>query len=321
MTTDGRKPELRDCGADLQGILDELVEKGRASAQTGKAADYIPALSRANRGKAGAAIMRIDGELIESGDSRSLFTLQSVSKALALPYVLDTIGEEAVFSRVGKEPTGDPFNSIIRLEASNLKKPFNPMINAGAIVVTSLMPGTSGKDKAEGFFQYAAHILGLQGIEIDEEVRLSEAATAYRNRSIVWFLKELNLIDSDVEETLDAYFRQCAALVDAASLARLGACLALDGLEPGGANRLISQRAARVTKGLMLSCGLYDGSGEFCVEAGIPAKSGVGGGIMASSRNRLGIGTYGPSLDSRGNSLAGLDIIRGLSEGLDLFEL
>jgi glutaminase len=305
--------------AFLQDLLYRLVAGGREAAKAGRVADYIPALSRADPGAVGAAVVDAAGAIVEAGESRIRFSLQSVSKALALPYVIDTVGEDAVFSRVGREPTGDPFNSIIRLEASSLGKPFNPMINAGAIVVTGLMPGRTGREKADGFQAFAAPLLGLACLEADEEVRSSEAATANRNRSIAWFLKELGLIDGPVEETLDAYFLQCAALVDAASLARFAACLALDGLEAGSGRRLMSRRAARVTKALMMSCGLYDGSGSFCVEAGMPAKSGVGGGIAAAARGRCGIGTWGPSLDAQGNSLAGSHIVRSLSEALDLF--
>lgn len=305
--------------AALEALLENLVASARLLAPGGRPADYIPALAAADPGAVGAALMLPDSSLVEAGDSRVPFSLQSVSKALALPYVMDCRGEDSVFSRVGKEPTGDPFNSIIRLEASRLMRPYNPMINAGALVITSLMPGDNAREKLEGFSCYCAGLLGRDSLEPDAQVRDSEAATANRNRSIAWFLRDLGLLDAEVEVTLDAYFGQCALLVDAAALAHYGAVLALDGLEPGGGKRLMSKRAARVTKALMLSCGLYDGSGEFCVAAGLPAKSGVGGGILATARDLLGIGSFGPALDERGNSVAGIHIIAGLSEGLGLF--
>ena len=305
--------------AATAGLLDGLVARGREAALGGRVADYIPALARVDGRKVGAALVDAGGHILESGDSRVAFTLQSVSKAVALPYVIDTVGEEAVFSRVGREPTGDPFNSIIRLEASSLRKPYNPMINAGAIVVTSLMPGRTGAEKVGGFRAWAAPLFGLDELAEDTEVSSSEAATANRNRSIAWFLKELGLLDSPVDETLDAYFRQCATLVDAASLARFAAVLAFDGMDTASGRRMMTSRAARVTKALMMSCGLYDGSGSFCVEAGIPAKSGVGGGIAAAAKGRYGIATYGPALDAHGNSVAGTLVIRGLSEALDLY--
>jgi glutaminase len=313
----------------LEGLVGRALDLARED-KLARVADYIPALARARPDAVGAAITLVDGTCFEAGESRAAFTLQSVSKALALPYVMDARGEEAVFSRVGKEPTGDPFNSIIRLEASKLGKPYNPMINAGAIVVSSLMPGSTGAERAAGFREYAARLFGVPECGFDEEVYRSESATANKNRSIAWFLKELGLIDGDVDEALDGYFRQCSTLVSARSLSRYGACLALDGLEPGSVAiasnagngaRLMSVRAARVTKGLMASCGLYDGSGAFSVEAGLAAKSGVGGGILATARKRLGIGTYGPALDGHGNSAAGVSIVKGISEKLDLFSL
>jgi len=310
----------------MKALLETLVAGAREAAEAGRPASYIPALASADPRAVGLAIAFADGSMEEAGDSRAPFTLQSVSKALALCYVLETRGEEAVFSRVGKEPTGDPFNSIIRLETSSRKKPFNPMINAGAIVVTSLMPGESGEEKIGLFSAFAARALGSGLPRMDEGVYRSEAETASRNRAIAWFLEELKLLDTPVDIALDAYFRQCAILVDAVSLARFGCCLARDGLLPGGDERVFSAKAARLTKSLMLGCGLYDGSGEFCAAAGIPAKSGVGGGIVACARNAaapmgqaLGIGAYGPALDERGNSIAAQLMIQDLSDRLDLF--
>jgi len=183
------------------------------------------------------------------------------------------------------------------------------------------MSGSTGTERAAGFREFAARVLGVDGCEADGEVYRSESATANKNRSIAWFLKDLGLIDGGVDEALDGYFRQCSTLVNARALSHYGAVLALDGLAPGDGERLMSVRAARVTKGLMASCGLYDGSGAFGAEAGIAAKSGVGGGILATSHKRLGIGTFGPALDPRGNSVAGLHIVESLSGELDLFAL
>ncbi|HTX73518.1 MAG TPA: glutaminase A [Rectinemataceae bacterium] len=312
----------------MQTFLDELISKARERSDGYAAASYIPALAAAPADAVGVALTDAEGSLVEAGDSRLSFTLQSVSKALALCYVLETRGEDAVFSRVGKEPTGDPFNSIIRLETSSRGRPFNPMINAGAIVVTSLMPGASSEERMAGFGDFASRVTASTDLRIDEEVFRSEAMTASRNRSIAWFLDELGLLDAPVDTALECYFRQCALRVDAARLSHFGACLALDGKLPGGAGTAFSMRTARLVKGLMLTCGLYDGSGEFCAAAGIPAKSGVGGGIVASAkaatsplrigerafRAPLGIAAYGPALDERGNSVAALFLLRRLSE-------
>jgi glutaminase len=298
--------------------LERIHSLSIPSAATGRVATYIPALARADPHALGLAIVTAEGATIAVGDARTRFTMQSISKVLALAYVMNELGEDAVFSRVGKEPTGDPFNSIIRLETSVRGKPFNPLINAGAIVVSGLMPGSTPDDKSARFRGFVGALLGRGDVSKDEEVYESEKSTAARNRSIAWFLKELDILPGEVEETLDVYFAQCAVSVDAVDLARVGATLCAEGLDPIGGTRVLAARTARVCKSLMVTCGLYDGSGEFAVDVGVPAKSGVGGGIMATVRDRMGIGVYGPALDDRGNSAAGLEALRRLSDELDL---
>lgn len=285
---------------------------------SGSLATYIPALSSANPNALGLALCTDEGQIFQTGQADCRFSMQSISKVFALAYVMAELGEEAVFSRVGKEPTGDPFNSIIRLETSARRKPFNPFINAGAIVISDLMPGTTPADKAAGFRRFVGSLVGRTDVEQDDSVYVSEKASAARNRAIAWFLKELGLISGEVEDTLDTYFRQCATLVDALDLARAGACLALDGVHPLSGKRALPENCAHTVKSLMVTCGLYDGSGEFAVSVGIPAKSGVGGGIMAAVRDRMGIGVYGPALDGHGNSAAGLWALGILSRQLDL---
>ncbi|HUX39057.1 MAG TPA: glutaminase A [Rectinemataceae bacterium] len=310
----------------MQDLLDRLVAEARKLTASGRPATYIPALAGVNPSLVGIAVADGEGRLVEAGDSRRPFSIQSVSKALSLALVLETRGEEAVFTRVGREPTGDPFNSIIRLETSRLGKPFNPLINAGAIVVSSLLPGKTADERIQGLLSFIGKALdGGDGgnsapVEVDRGVALSESETGFRNRSIAWFLKERGLIEGDVDEALATYFSQCAIRMDAASLARIGAAFAFDGLLPGG-SRLMAPRHARIVKSLMMTCGLYDGSGDFGVEAGLPAKSGVGGGILAAAKARFGIATFGPALDERGNSLAGISMLTSLSRELDLFEL
>lgn len=299
-------------------ILNQVHEHAQPYHQQGRLPAYIPALATANPEDLGIAICDRDGQLISVGQAEHPFTVQSISKVLALAYTVATLGEEAVFSRVGKEPTGDPFNSIIRLETSARRKPFNPFINAGAIVVSGLMPGPGPNERIEAFCAFLAEIVGREAVVIDAAVYQSEKATAARNRAIAWFLKELQLIDGEVEETLDVYFRQCAVLFTACDLARVGAMLALDGWDPVQNRQILVPHQARVIKSLMITCGMYDGSGEFAVDVGVPAKSGVGGGIMATVRDRMGIGVYGPALDERGNSTAGLEALRRLSNSLDL---
>jgi len=305
----------------MQALLERILREAEPATRGGQCADYIPALASVHPGLIGLALVDEKGEVFAAGHSARQFTIQSVSKILALAYVLETKGEEAVFSRVGMEPTGDPFNSIIRLETSSIRKPFNPLINAGAIAVTALLPGGNAVERVEKLLEFVGILAGREGIRVDEIVYVSERDTAARNRAIGWFLKELGLIEGAVDEALDAYFRQCAILLNAVDLARIGAVLAFDGIEPKSGKRCISARTSHIVKSLMMTCGLYDGSGEFGVEAGIPAKSGVGGGILAAAKRRCGIGTFGPALDKRGNSAAGIMMIKRLSAELDLFAL
>ncbi|MGC4120571.1 MAG: glutaminase A [Myxococcales bacterium] len=298
-------------------LLASVIEEVRPLLAAGKVADYIPALAEADGASIGVALTTAQGEHC-SGDARVRFTVQSVSKVLSLAYVLAEVGEEAVFGRVGKEPTGDPFNSIIRLETSSLGKPFNPMINAGAIVVAGLLPGASPEDRVQQLCRFVGEIVGRNDVAVDERVFQSERGTAARNRSIAWFLEDLGLLELPVDEALDTYFRQCSILLDAVELARVGAFLANDGLSPTSGKRLIAPRAARIVRSLMMTCGLYTGSGAFGIDAGVPAKSGVGGGIVAAVRNRMGIAVYGPALDPNGNSIAGVETITRLCQKLDL---
>ncbi|HAE21452.1 MAG TPA: glutaminase A [Spirochaetaceae bacterium] len=302
----------------MHSILARVREEALPIARQGKTADYIPALSSADPAALGLALFDAQGAMHSCGEAERRFSIQSISKVLALAYVMSELGEAAVFSRVGKEPSGDPFNSIIRLETSAKRRPFNPFINAGAIVVSSLMPGADASERNEGFIAFVRRLAHNPGLAMDEAVFLSERESAARNRSIAWFLKELKLIEGEVDDCLDGYFMQCALSMNAVELSRIGAALAMDGIDPSTGQRALSARASRVIKSLMVTCGMYDGSGEFAVDVGIPAKSGVGGGILAAVRDRYGIGVYGPALDERGNSIAGIEALKRLSGALDL---
>ncbi|MGI5864206.1 MAG: glutaminase A [Myxococcales bacterium] len=302
----------------MESILASIIEEARPLLAQGRPADYIPALAEAVPSLLGVAITETGGRVIASGDVHVRFTIQSISKVLTLAYALEQVGEAEVFSRVGKEPTGDPFNSIIRLETSALRKPFNPMINAGAIAVVGLLPGSSPDERFEGLRAFIAQVVGRPDVGIDERVYESERATAARNRAIGWVLKEMRLIEPPVEDVIDVYFRQCSIALDAVELSRIGAFLAFDGRSPLDGRPLVSARTARIVKSLMMTCGLYTGSGAFGIDAGIPAKSGVGGGIVAAVRNRMGIGVFSPALDPNGNSVGGVEALVRLSARLDL---
>jgi len=227
-------------------------------------------------------------------------------------------GESKVFERVGMEPTGDSFNSIVDLELKNIHKPFNPMINAGAIATTSLLAGNSPKEKTERILSLARKLSDNPSIKINEDVYLSEKLTGDRNRSIAYFMKSFNVIEGSVEDILDVYFKQCSIEVTCRDIANIGCVLANDGVSVRTGETIVPKHICRITKTIMSTCGLYDASGEFAVHIGIPAKSGVGGGIMAAVPRKMGIGVYGPALDEKGNSIAGIQILKELSEKLDL---
>ncbi len=301
-------------------LLESVFNLAKPSAALGQTARYIPELAKANPCDFGIALACADGKEYTAGLAGKRFSIQSISKAFSLLLVLETQGPDAVFSRVGKEPTGDPFNSIIRLETSSDKKPFNPFINAGAIVVAGMLPGNSAEARVNALRSFLETLLGLVpgSVLANNKVFSSERETGARNRAIAWFLREQRLVEDDVDAVLDTYFMQCSIMLSARELARVGLILALDGYDPIAKTRRFSEQSAHICKSLMVTCGMYDGSGEFAVETGIPAKSGVGGGILAAVRDRMGIGVYGPALDPRGNSCVGLEALSLLSRELDL---
>ncbi|HHU61682.1 MAG TPA: glutaminase A, partial [Natronincola sp.] len=239
----------------------------------------------------------------------------SISKVISLIVALEARGAEAVFKKVGAEPTGDSFNSIVKLETSQ-QKPLNPMINAGAIAVCSLIPGTDVDERFQLIKTLLSKILG-RPICVDKAVYESEKKTGHRNRSLAYFLKDINCLDGDVEEVLDLYFRQCSILVDCTDLANMGMFIAQKGITFEG-EKLISTHSARLATTFMVTCGMYNASGEFAVKVGIPAKSGVSGGVLGLVPGKCGIATFGPALDEKGNSVVGVNILDNLSNTLNL---
>lgn len=227
-------------------------------------------------------------------------------------------GVDYVFSKIGMEPTEAAFNSIINLENNNDQKPINPMINAGAIATVSLITGDTAEEKFKRILKFTRKITGNTDININEGVYESEKATGDRNRSLAYFMKSTGVIEGDVEDVLDVYFRQCSIEVNCRDIARIGALLANAGVIISNNERVISREATRIIKTIMVTCGMYDGSGNFAVHIGIPAKSGVGGGIMAAVPRRMGVGVIGPSLDGKGNSIGGIKVLEELSRELDL---
>ena len=288
------------------------------SAETaGHVADYIPELGKADPDHFGISLATLDGHVYEVGDSRIPFTIQSMSKPFVFALALDTLGAARVESAIGVEPSGDPFNSI-RLNADN--HPFNPMVNAGAIACSGLIHEAKGDDA----FDYIREALGRfagRELGVDDAVYASESATGDRNRAIGYLLRNSGVLRDDVGKVLEVYFRQCAVLVTARDIAVMAATLANRGMNPVTGEQVMTPYAISRTLSVMTSSGMYDYAGEWIYRVGIPAKSGVGGGILAALPARLGLGSYSPRLDGHGNSVRGIKVCEALSSHYDLHML
>ncbi|MDK8641053.1 glutaminase A [Niallia taxi] len=298
--------------------LEVILEEAKSYTKEGKVADYIPALSKANPDNLSIAVIYPNGTCYSAGCIKEKITLQSISKVLTIALALMESGEDTVFQKVGYEPTGDPFNSIVKLEMSNPSKPLNPMINAGALAVTSMIKGSSVQERFDNILEFVKKLAGNDDISYSEEVARSEYETSHLNRALCHFMKQHGIINEDVEELLDLYTKQCAIEVNCLDLARIGIIFAMDGVEPGTNNRIMPAHVARICKTFMVTCGMYNASGEFAVRVGIPAKSGVSGGILGAVPNRFGIGISGPALDDKGNSVAGLKLLEILAKKYSL---
>lgn len=306
--------EIEKASAQLHEVLKEAF----AYTSRGAVAAYIPELAKQDPRQLGVSVCFPDGTILDAGDTDVRFTLQSISKIFSLIVALCQNGPRHVFERVGKEPTGDPFNSIIKLETIKPHKPLNPMINAGAIAVAGMIKGNNVEERLACILQLLRSMTGNPNIRVNEDVYCSEKRTAARNRALAWFLKDSGVLTGDVEETLDLYFRHCAIEVTAKEVAQMGMVLAADGVDVRTNERLFPQEVARICKTFMVTCGMYNASGEFAIDAGIPAKSGVAGGIMAVVPHRMGIGVFGPALDSKGNSVAGVKLLELLAREWNL---
>ncbi|MCF2521271.1 glutaminase A [Bradyrhizobium sp. G127] len=300
----------------LQRFLQSCHDEFSAD-NSGALADYIPELTRANPSHFGISVATIDGHVYEIGDSNVPFTIQSVSKAFVFALALDLLGPERVEAAIGVEPSGEAFNSI-RLTPDN--KPFNPMVNAGAIACSGLIYQVEGANAYERIRQTLGRFAG-RDLDVDEQVYLSERATGNRNRAIAWLLHNYAVVQSDVDAVLDTYFKQCAVLVTARDLAIMAATLANRGVNPVTGDHVIAPHTVASVLSVMTSSGMYDYAGEWIYRVGIPAKSGVGGGIVAALPSQIGLGTFSPCLDSHGNSVRGLKVCEALSARFNLHML
>ena len=296
----------------------EIIKKGmdlaREEIPKGRVATYIPELGKADTHQLGIVINPLIGDKICLGDYDVRFTMQSVCKVIMLIVALETCGLKPVFRKVGMEPSGEAFDSLVELDVSD-SKPYNPLINSGGLALCGLLlPEVSFQD----ILRYTRRICSDPEIELNRPVYDSEMKTCSRNRSIAYLLESKGIITTNVEDTLRFYTKMCSMNATADSLSNLGLILANDGVCVETGKRFMSSRTARIVKTLMLTCGMYDGSGEFAIKVGIPTKSGVGGGLLSVSDKRAGIGVFGPALDTQGNSIAGCKLLREISNDLRL---
>ncbi|MDM5249086.1 glutaminase [Lysinibacillus sp. G4S2] len=303
-------------------MVAEWVKQFRPYAKEGKCASYIPALSEKDPNQLAISIIGPDSDEIKAGETAELFTLQSVSKVVTFILACMERGLPYVLERVDVEPTGDTFNSIIRLESHQPGKPFNPMINAGAITVSSMLDGNSPQEKVSKILNFLEQIVGKK-IRVNEEVFQSEWQTANRNRSLAYYLMDSGFLDCPVEEALEVYLKQCAIEVNVSDLAMIGLVIANDGYHPLLKTQLFPKQVAKLAKALMVTCGMYNASGKFAAFIGLPAKSGVSGAILVAVPSHAGldspfpagcgIGIYGPAIDTIGNSVAGVNLLKHIA--------
>ncbi len=298
----------------VQRYLDEILAEHRDSTE-GRLADYIPELATVDPSGFAVSLQLTDGFIYESGDTATEFTIQSISKPFTYALALEHAGFDAVDARIGVEPTGEAFNEIS--VDHRTKAPKNAMINAGAIAAASLIPGSTPQARFECILDFYSACAG-RTLEVDEDVYRSEKATGSRNRAIAYMLESFGMLDGDPDEALDVYTRQCAIRVTSTDLARMASTLARGGRNPQSGQRVLSGAVVQRTLAVMMTCGMYDATGNWVSSVGMPAKSGVGGGLLTVLPGQLGIGVYSPRLDDKGNSVRGARVCRSLSARLGL---
>ncbi|MGF1494906.1 MAG: glutaminase A [Microcoleaceae cyanobacterium] len=319
-----KEQNLQSLASSIQAVaspfrtyLNDLHEKYQV-VQDGAVADYIPELTLADPNWFGISAITMDGQVFEVGKCEQTFTIQSISKAFVYGLALEEHGREYVSSKVSVEPTGEAFNSIVLDEKTN--RPYNPMVNAGAIATTDLIRGKGSTDRLKKILTMFQRYTGREH-EINVPIFLSEKSTGHRNRAMAYLMLNFGMVTDKIEETLDLYFQQCSILVNGRDLAMIAATLANGGVNPVTGERAIDEQYVQDVISVMLTCGMYDYSGEWAYRVGLPAKSGVGGGILALAPGKLGIGTFSPLLDEKGNSVRGIKVCEDISRdfGLHIF--
>ena len=297
----------------LEEILAEVLAAAGPLRGSGRVATYIPALARVDPNKLGIAFADGEGRVHGAGDCDEPFSIQSISKVFTLALALERAGV-GLWDKVGREPSGSAFNSIVQLEHEQ-GKPRNPLINPGAMVVTDQLIGDRGADAAiAALLAFLRAQARDESIHVDEEVAGSEAETGARNRSLAWFMKSFGILSNEVDTVLDGYFRQCALAMSCRQLARAGLFLAFDGRDPETGRQVMPSHRSRRINSVMMLCGHYDNSGEFAFRVGLPGKSGVGGGILAIAPGHGAIAAWSPGLNASGTSAAGAAALEALVE-------
>ncbi|MEQ8741247.1 MAG: glutaminase [Hoeflea sp.] len=300
----------------LQQVLDEIAAEAAAEDDRGLVAQYIPELAKVDPQQFGIAVALPDGRVLCAGDAATGFSIQSVSKVFTLSLALGKLGD-SLWTRVGREPSGNPFNSIVQLEQEK-GRPRNPFINAGAIAVADLiLSGHEPREAIGEVVRFMRYLADDDSVRIDERVAASETAHGDRNASLAHFMRSFGTVTHPVDHVLGVYFHQCAIAMNCLQLARAGLFLACQGHNPLTSSQVVTAHRARRINAIMLMCGHYDGSGEFAYRVGLPGKSGVGGGILAIAPGIASIAVWSPGLDTVGNSKLGSAALEQLTKRMD----
>ncbi|WP_028829367.1 glutaminase A [Proteocatella sphenisci] len=303
----------------MRELLEKMVEESREFTQGGQLASYIPELLKYNKDDLGIYLIRNDGKEFYAGNFDKRFTIQSVCKPLILLLALIDNGEDYVTQRVGVESTGKAFNAIMDFsQVEDLKDHINPMVNIGAIAMCSMIEGKDKDEKFQRLLDLTKKLSGNENIGVNMQVFESERKTGDRNRALAYLLKSYGTITDDVDDVLDVYFKACSIEITCKDLANIGFVLSNNGRSKSSDEEIVSKKYTRFVNAILMTCGMYDGAGDFAIRVGIPAKSGVGGGILSVAPSIMGIGIYGPALDSKGNSIAGIKLLEKLSNSLYL---
>lgn len=302
----------------MEQLLEQILKECEEYKTLGKPAGYIPELAKGDVNDLGVYIVGSNGQDFKAGDYNKRFTMQSIVKPILLLLCLMDNGMDKVRESIGVEATGKPFDAINVSDSSLSSQHLNPMVNMGAIFMCTMIKGENYNERFERLLDLTRKLADNPEIEVDQAVYMSEKRTGNKNRALAFLLKTYGMINDDVEDILDCYFKACSMTVSCRDLARIAFVFANKARHPLSDEYLFRPEYAQYVNAVLVTCGMYDGSGDFAVRVGLPAKSGVGGGIMAISPTRMGIGIFSPGLDSKGNSVAGIKALEEISKRMYL---